>query len=136
MWVLDDDDVCIHDELVADVRRISAESPGVNVIMVRMDHGIELGVLPDEVVWEKHPVLGHVGVSAYIVRREVWLRHAQAFSAGRYTSDFDFIEDVWRERPLVVWHDVVASCSPQRGLGRSEVELAIVEVPERAVTRR
>lgn len=135
VWILDDDDVCIHNGLVADVRRISAECPGVQVIMVRMDHGPELGVLPDGEVWEKRPVLGHLGVSAYIVRRDVWQRHAHAFGSGRYTSDFDFVEDVWREQPLVVWHDVVASRSPLRGLGRTELELGIVEPQERAVMR-
>lgn len=136
VWILDDDDVCIHDGLVADVRRIAAEQPGVQVIMVKMDHGAELGILPDEAVWGRRPVLGHVGVSAYIVRRDVWQRHAHAFSGGRYTSDFDFIEDVFGEQPLVAWHDVVASRSPRRGMGRTELELAVVEPQERAVTRR
>jgi len=119
VWILDDDDECIWRPLVSDVRRIASEHPAAQVIMVRMDHGPELGVLPDTQVWEKEPVLGHLGVSSYIVRRDVWQRHAHAFSSGGYASDFDFIADVWREQPVIVWHDVVASrCPDGRNMGR------------------
>jgi len=136
VWVLDDDDECIHPGLVADVRRIAGEGPEVRVIMVRMDHGGGLGILPDDLVWGKAPILGHVGVSSYIVRRDVWMWHAHAFGSGRYASDFDFIAAVFdaeaqgrrgaqREGPFVVWHDVVASKCMVRGQGRSEAELAV-----------
>lgn len=109
IWILDDDDVCVHDALVADLRHIVDANPAVQVVMVRMDHGDELGILPDEAVWQKEPIMGHLGVSSYIVRRDVWQRHKAAFTSGTYASDFDFIADVWREQPVVVWHDVVAS---------------------------
>ena len=109
VWILDDDDMCVHDGLTEDVQRIADSRPDAQVIMVRMDHGDELGVLPDEHVWQKEPVMGHLGVSSYIVRRDVWQRHKAAFASGTYASDFDFIADVWREQPVVVWHDVIAS---------------------------
>lgn len=109
VWVLDDDDECTYPGLVADVRRIAAEQPEVCVIMARMDHGGSLGVLPDALVWGKSPVLGHLGVSSYIVRRDVWMRHAHAFGSGHYASDYDFIAHVWRDSPAVYWHDVIAS---------------------------
>ena len=121
IWILDDDDECIWRPLVADVRRIAVQHPNVQVIMVRMDHGAELGILPDAQVWGEQPMLGHLGVSSYIVRADVWKRHAQAFSSGRYASDFDFIADVWQEKPTVFWHDVVASRTQQgRMIGAME----------------
>ncbi len=119
VWILDDDDECIWRPLVADLRRIVAARPEAQVIMVRMDHGDELGVLPDESVWEKEPVCGHLGVSSYIVRRDVWERHKCAFSSGQYSSDFDFIRSVWAEQPVIVWHDVIASRCPEgRNMGK------------------
>lgn len=121
VWILDDDDECCYAGLVADVRRIAAEKPETGVIMVRMDHGEGLGVLPDESVWERAPVMGHLGVSSYIVRRDVWQRHAGAFGGSHYASDYDFIADVWRESPSVAWLDVVASRTQNgRSLGVAE----------------
>jgi len=136
VWILDDDDECAWRPLVADVRRIAAQYPEVQVVMVRMDHGVELGILPDTQVWGEQPLLGHLGVSSYIVRADVWKRHARAFSPGRYASDFDFIADVWQEKPTVYWHDVVASrCQNGRSMGAPEIEFATVEPQERAVVR-
>jgi hypothetical protein len=113
VWILDDDDVCIYDGLVKDVARIASEQPATQVIMVRMDHGAWLGVLPDAVVWGNEPAHGHMGVSSYIVRRDVWKRHKAAFLSARYQSDYDFIADVWQEQPVIVWHDVIASRCPE-----------------------
>lgn len=112
VWCLDDDDECIYPELVADVRRIAAEQPAAGCIFVRMDHG-PLGVLPDAATWGGPPVHGHIGISAYIVRREVWMTHRHAWLSLRYQSDYDFIRTVYAleswVRGGIVWHDVVAS---------------------------
>ncbi len=121
VWILDDDDECIYPELVAAVRRIAETEPQTLVIMVRMDHGAELGILPDEHVWRKGPMHGHLGCSSYIVRRDVWQRHAHAFTGGHYASDFDFINEIWMERPQVHWLDVVASAT-QNGRMRGAAE--------------
>lgn len=119
VWVLDDDDVCIYPELVADLRRLARPKPGV--VMVRMDHGAELGVLPDAAVWGQAPQEGRLGMSSFIVRRDVWQRHAGAWESMRYASDYDFIADVWSEGPAVVWHDVVASRTQRgRSIGAAE----------------
>jgi len=107
VWILDDDDLCIYPTLVSDLRGLTAERPGV--VMVKMDHGPELGVLPDAEHWCETPVQGHIGCSAFIVRRDVWQRYAAAFAPGHYASDFAFIHSVWGDRPVVVWHDVIAS---------------------------
>lgn len=113
MWILDDDDECTH-PLLADLERITTERPGVGVVMVRMDHGAELGILPDEMVWGQRPVCGHLGISSYIVKRDLWMAHRGAWLSLRYSSDFDFIDSVFAARPAVIWHDVIASRT-QRG---------------------
>jgi hypothetical protein len=107
IWILDDDDECIRPALVEELRVIAAEhNPGV--IMLRMDHG-KMGVKPDNGYWGKPPEGGHIGVSAYVTRRDVWQQHAGAFLSAHYASDFDFISAVFASRPAVYWHDVVAS---------------------------
>lgn len=121
LWVLDDDDECVHPGLVADVRRLAGEKRGLQVVMVRMDHGQPLGVLPDAAVWERAPVHGHLGVSSYIVRRDMWKAHRAAWLSLRYQSDYDFIADVWQSGPVVVWHDVIASrCQRGQLMGAGE----------------
>lgn len=108
IFVLDDDDVCIRPSLVAEVRQIARNAKALDVIMVRMDHG-PLGVLPEPKFWGRFPVQGHIGVSAYIVRRDVWRAHAHAMTPGCYTSDYRFIAAIWESAPRVVWHDCIAS---------------------------
>lgn len=107
LWLLDDDDACIRPELVEELKAIAAaHKPGV--IMMRMDHG-PLGVKPEDEYWRQPPVMGHLGCSAYVVRRDVWLEHAHAWRSGQYWSDYLFIADVWKVAPAVHWHDVIAS---------------------------
>ncbi len=118
IWILDDDDLCIHPDLVRDLRKLATGRPGV--VMVKMDHGTGLGVLPDAAHWGKAPVQGHIGCSAFIVRRDVWERHLGAFTPGHYASDFAFIHSVWEEEPVIVWHDVVASRVQQISHGVTE----------------
>jgi hypothetical protein len=118
IWILDDDDECIDDHLVESLKSVAAAWPP-DLIMVRMDHGNHR-ILPDDVHWHLRPVLSYVGASAYIVRRDVWQRHAPAFGSARYTSDFDFINAVFENDPDVYWHNQIASRVQQIGLGRPE----------------
>lgn len=121
VWILDDDDALLYGSLLQDIKRIVRDVPGVQVIMVRMDHGPELGVLPDESVWRKQPRHGHLGISSYIVRRDIWQAHRHAFGTLCYESDFHFIRDVFEASPVVHWHDVIVSRTQQgRMIGARE----------------
>lgn len=106
VWCLDDDDECIDDDLV---RLVHETAEAVDVIMVKMDHGAELGILPDSVVWGKGPVEGHLGISSYIVRDRIWRAHRHLWETRRYASDYDFIAHVFEAQPVVVWVDRVVS---------------------------
>ena len=116
IWILDDDDECIRPSLVEELKVIAVSACAVpayaendpDVIMLRMDHG-PLGVLPDDNYWNRPPAYGHIGASGYVVKRQVWQAHANAWLGGCYHSDFDFINDVWSAGPAVYWHDVIAS---------------------------
>jgi len=116
IWILDDDDLCVHPPLVGELKAI-VQRQQPDVIMLRMDHG-PLGVLPDDPRWGHAPVVGRIGVSAFVVARAVWQAHAAAFLPGTQPSDFQFIRALWDSRPRVVWHDVVASRVQRISRGR------------------
>ena len=107
IWILDDDDVCIRPQLVEEINTLVVlYAP--DVIMLRMDHG-PLGVLPDNAHWEKRPVRGQIGCSAFVVARPVWQQHAVVWQVGGYEADYAFISAIWEAKPRIVWHDIVAS---------------------------
>lgn len=124
VWVLDDDDACIYPQLVEDVRRIARQHDKPPVIIVCMDHGAPLGVLPDEAHWQAEPAHGHIGVSAFVVRGDVWNHNCHAFASGNYHADYDFIRHVWRETGNGAdwhWHPVIASKTQNgRSVGATE----------------
>jgi hypothetical protein len=109
VWVLDDDDLCIHPDLVADLRDLIRLHGRPAAFVVRMDHGEGLGVLPRDWDWGQPPKEAGIGSSGLIVRRDVWLRHRHGWATGRYAADFDFIASVWETwQRSIVWHDVIA----------------------------
>lgn len=118
IWILDDDDVCIEPTFVAGLRQIvDAQRP--DLIFVRMDHGPR-GVLPDAAHWGREPVRAAIGVSAFVVARELWQACAWALCPGHYESDFEFVAALFRRAERVYWWDVIASRVQQIGLGRPE----------------
>ena len=117
IWCLDDDDTCIMPDFVAGLRYIAADSDP-DVIFVKMDHGSGR-ILPDR-CWGHAPQCGEIGVSAFVVRCEVWQQHAGAMVPGKYTSDFSFIDSIWHAQPSVYWWDVVASRVQKQSLGEAE----------------
>ena len=128
IWILDDDDMCTCPTLVADLKSIVAER-APDVIMVKMDHG--KAVLPDAESWGDGPVYGHIGVSAYIVRRSLWQAHAGALVPGWYGSDYSLINSIfgnnpamalapWIKQPRIYWHDCIASRVQVQSFGKAE----------------
>ncbi len=130
IWILDDDDTCILPTLVEELKFISADSDP-DVIMIRMDHGAGR-ILPGDDTWLCPPVLGQIGCSAFVVRREVWQRHANAMEVGHYSSDYDLIAAIWKSQPTVYWHDVVASRVMIQSFGRPEASNPWQRAPARA----
>jgi hypothetical protein len=121
IWLLDDDDECIRSTLVAELKQIAAQHDP-DVIMLQMNHGAALGILPRLGDWGQKVTLGGVGCSAYVVRRQVWLAHATAWLPGMYHSDFNFIAAIFEAGPAIYWHKVVASRVQRVSTGRAEDE--------------
>ena len=114
IWILDDDDICIRPTLVTELKMIVKEFMP-DVIMLRMDHA-ERGILPP--VGLHILSKGLIGCSAYVVRQEVWKRHAYQWQSANYSSDFDFINSILNDDDVSVhWHDVIASKVQRISLG-------------------
>lgn len=118
VWILDDDDMCIRPSLIAELKAITAQHDP-DVIMMRMDHGPR-GILPDGDFWGRPPQIAHVGCSAFVVHRAIWLLHQAAWRNGGYSADFGFIGAVFSREPRVFWHDVIASRVQRISLGAPE----------------
>lgn len=122
VWVLDDDDLCVHDELASDIHWIARMHDNPPAVIVRVDHGDELGVLPDDLHWRQAPVEACIGTSAIITRWNVWMQHRHAWATERYAADYDFIASVWAaESERIVWHDVIAARCQRISHGQPEV---------------
>ncbi len=121
VWVLDDDDLCTCETLVADLKRITeACRSRPAAVVVRMDHGL-LGILPDvDRWWGVIPPEGCIGASALVVRRDVFVAYADWWRTQRYASDYDFTAAVMRGERDIVWVDIVASRVQRISIGRPE----------------
>lgn len=119
IWVLDDDDVCMCDKLVADVKAIVREHDP-DVVMMRADHD-RLGILPSARNWKRYPVKTGIGMSNFIVRRAVWQRHAPAAFTAELCADYRLISAIFDAGHSIHWWDrVVMRCQRQNSLGRPE----------------
>jgi len=116
IWILDDDDVCLCDTLVADLKRIVDEH-NPDVIMMRAKcHAL----LPEDKYWRKPPVLTHVSSSSFVLRREVFQKHAPAITP-QLAMDYRLIHSVFDAGVhSVYWHDVVAMEAPRKGWGKAD----------------
>lgn len=119
IWILDDDDMCIRKTLVYELAQI-VESHDPDVIMLKMNH-LERGILPRS-NWEEYPQMGDIGVSAFVVRRDVWVTHSVEFERTDYSSDYYFIASIFDNDDInIFWHDVIASQVQRISLGAPEV---------------
>lgn len=116
IWLLDDDDMAVSQTLVADLKAI-VEAHNPDVIMMKMDHA-KRGILPRQ-CWQKPPILGDIGCSAFVVRRRVWQRHS-SYLGSHYAGDFDFISSIFERDYEIYWFDCVASKVQRISLGAPE----------------
>lgn len=121
VWMLDDDDeaACTHLPKCIDVLTDLYEP---DLIMVRMNHGERLGVLPTDEDWQKRnsPREGGIGCSAFVVSRKHWLQCRHAWGE-RYEGDYDFVSHAFAEARDICWHNCIASrCQRALSGGRPE----------------
>ena len=122
VYILDDDDLLIDNQFVDHIHAI-AQAHDPDIIMVRSDNG-RLGILPSAAVWEKKPQPGRVSVLNYVVKAEIWKRHAPAFATHPTDAgDAMFIVELFRHDYSVYWLDlVVAMTGPVSGRNHGRPE--------------
>ena len=123
VYVLDDDDVLIDNQFVAWIHTVSCTHHGPDIIMVKSDNGV-LGILPSPAAWGKEPQPGQVSVLNYVVKAEIWKRHAPAFASHPGDAgDSMFITELFRHDYSVHWLDaIMAMTGPISGRNHGRPE--------------
>ena len=108
--VLDDDDIISEPRAIECLKEATTENP--DIVIFKGDFH-NLGVLPDEVVWGKRPLLGHIGSCSFVVSNDVWKKHVAAWgSSGDDCGDYEFLKELWQGKPQVVWLDKLLVAIP------------------------
>jgi len=105
VYILDDDNRLIISDFVAGIRVIVAAG-NPDVIMVKANIRIH-GILPH--YWEEPPRSAHIDSLNFVVERELWKKHIEAFHRPDH-GDFYFIDAVFKEPDITVawWDKIVA----------------------------
>lgn len=124
VFVLDDDDFLICDSFIAELKDLieNASSPP-DIIFVK--GYIDLRLMP--LRWELPPQRGGIGAPNFIVKNNVFKRHAKAWNIDR-AGDAHFIESVWTEAPnynIKWWDKLVFYADPSYGMTEGEKRRAI-----------
>lgn len=99
--VLDDDDILTDVRAIELLKEATTEKPDLVIFRVDHDH---LGILPNDLIWGKRPLKGHIGSCSFIARRDVWEKYIHRFGVDE-CGDYAFLHAVWADRPYVVWLD-------------------------------
>ena len=119
VWLLDDDDEAVCPHLPECLTRI-VEQTAPDLVMVQMDHGQGVGVLPSGFLWGSPPQEGRIGCSAFITSKEHWMECRGAWTS-RYAGDSDFVRAAYALADEVVWHKcVVSKCQRANSNGAPE----------------
>jgi len=108
VYILDDDDMLIGNQFIAHIHAI-AQTHDPDIIIVKSDNG-RLGILPSAAMWEKKPQPGRISTLNYVVKAEIWKRHAPAFATHPHDAgDAMFVTELFRHGYSVYWLDAIAA---------------------------
>ncbi len=118
VMVLDDDDLLIDDNFVADFKEAVDEAdPDIVIFKGRIGH---LGILPVDTDWEKPPRQGAIGSFCFAVRKELWDKYIKAW--GKDLGDFAFINKCYSNTDKVLWMDKLVAATQRISNGEGEPE--------------
>jgi len=118
VMVLDDDDVLVDDNLVKDIKEITAD-----VIIFRgVVDGLPWSVLPPNHLWEKPIECGRIASFCMAARREIWEQHKASFGKAVSGGDFQYMKSVYDCTKDIYWHDKIVARTQRVSRGRSENE--------------
>lgn len=125
VYALQDDDVLADNGAVARLREFAAGCGYAEVIICRNRKRGNVYPTDPARLWSNGPQEGHIDLGSYIVRLDIFRRHAGEFGK-RYAGDVDFITYLWRQGYRFVFFDylfAVEQIPDVPGLGRPEMAL-------------
>ena len=118
VYILDDDTRLFDKGFVARLKRAAEEMP--DIIMVKSSRPqLAPHVLPKPFVWNcpDRLTLGSTNCLCYIVRRQMWLDHIEAFGEPA-AGDWWFLNRLRSRGATFAWIDLVVAETQQLGRGR------------------
>jgi GT2 family glycosyltransferase len=114
--VLSDDNELVGEDFAEELRDFALKHDWPKVIVFKLD--LVGRLLPNGSSWGREPQIGYIDLSSFVVRRDVWVRHAGDWGK-RYEGDYDFIRRLWDEYEFA-WWDRLGVRALQIGRGRPE----------------
>jgi hypothetical protein len=113
VFVLSDDNLITDIDFVKRLKKVVDEyNPDVIVFKNEI-----VGILPS--IWDAKPQLGHIDLSCFVVRSDIWKANADKWGK-RYEGDYDFINSLWEQGYQFYWLDVVAVKAQRISRGQPE----------------
>jgi len=104
-YILDDDTCLIDRDFIGTIKPI-AEEYSPDVILFKVERPVGIRILPDERVWRKVPILGHIDTACFTVKTEIWKMYIESFGT-RGCGDYYFIKRLYDEKCSFYWLDRV-----------------------------
>lgn len=116
IMVLDDDDVLVDDDFVADFKKaISKDDPDV---VIFKGHISWLGAMPSPDYWGKPPEPCHIGSFCFAVKKELWDKYIESWDI--VTGDGFFIRKCYDNTSKVLWLDRLVAGAQRISGGKGE----------------
>lgn len=129
VFVLDDDDILITNDLVDDMKLVAREQGYPDIIFIMMD--LYSNLIPTPHVWSKDKMIpGHIGSSCVVVRNYLWQRNIANFKTTETPGDFNFIKSIFSNSHSVYWYGKTYSRSFYLNRGASERDIVVRESNE------
>lgn len=117
IWVLDDDDVCCYYDLIGDLKALVRKTKP-DIVIVRSYHA-QWNMLPPYERWLQRPIMGQIGPSCVVVRRDVWNAFHHAWTPT-YAGDFWYINTLWDAKLKIAWLPITAAYQTQQSRGQGD----------------
>lgn len=114
IYVLDDDDYLIYDRFVSDIKTISHNNDASIIICKGYIDG---KIYPMPGFWKTFPVRGTLGSPNFIVKKQLFMRHAKHWCQEK-AGDFFFIREAFMYGKVFWWDKFVFNAPV--GNGRTE----------------
>jgi hypothetical protein len=117
VWVLDDDNIASHRDLIGELKAlIRRKKP--EIVIARCYHR-KYGMLPPYDLWEQRPVRDRYDGACLFARGDIWNKYRDGWVAD-YAGDWHFVNHLWEAGVKAAWLPVAAAYLPEALYGRPE----------------